>query len=69
MANRSQSQDVEHTGPKSNLLRSRQRQFRGSSEKAVQTELHRRAEAGPEQQEGDESNLSPHGSDTPSRPD
>lgn len=68
MGNPSQSQDVEHKGPRSNPLDSRP-QPHGSSEQPAQNELGREAEPNPEQQEGDDSKLSQHGTNTPSRPD
>jgi hypothetical protein len=69
MAHPSQSQDVEHKGTKPNPLASRQRQSGDRSEKVAQKQLDREAEAGPEQQEEDNSQLSQHGTNTPSRPD
>ena len=69
MGNPSQSQDVEYKGQKSNPLGSRQRQSRDSAGRAVPDELDREAEPGLEQQEVDNSKLSQHGSNTPSRSD
>lgn len=70
MANPSQSQDVEHKGPRSGPLysRRRQRQPRGPSQRSTQGELDREAEPGPKRPEDDRSKLSQHGTNTPSRP-
>jgi len=59
MANPSQSQDVEHTGPKLNPLGSQQRQSRAKT--GGQDELNREAKPGPEQQEGELVKRSQHG--------
>jgi hypothetical protein len=62
MANPSQSQDVEHKGPRSNPLSSRQRQPGGSfAERVVQGELDREADPGPEHRD----NLGDDDSDEP----
>jgi hypothetical protein len=68
MGNPTQSQDVEHRGPKVNPLDSRQRQSRGSREKAARDPLDRKADTGPEQPADGNSQLSQHRSTTPSRP-
>lgn len=69
MANPSQSQDVEHKGPRPDPLELRQRKSSGTSDKSAQGELKRKAPPSREQQEGKRSKVSQHGSNTPSRPD
>jgi len=69
MGRPSQSQDVEHKGPRSNPLNSRKRRARDSSDKSVQDELDQEAEPGPRQHDEDSSTPSQHGANTPSRPD
>jgi hypothetical protein len=64
MANPSQSQDVEHQGPKFNPLDSRRRQSRRAFEDTVQDELDRAADPGQKQQEAIGSKLLPPESDT-----
>ena len=61
MGRASQSQDVEHQGPKTNPLDSRKRQARGPSDRLRQE--------GSRQEAKDDSNLSQHGPHTSSRPD
>jgi hypothetical protein len=55
MAHPSQSQDVEHTGPKSNPLDPRRRPSPGSSQKPVRDEPDHEAQSGPQQRESDNS--------------
>jgi hypothetical protein len=69
MGRASQSQDVEHQGPRTNPLDSRQRGVRSPSSRSGQDQIDREAEPDPGQQERGGSGPFQHETNTPSRLD